>query len=90
MHFIKLCLALALLALGILFASLNAHEVIVHYLVGARSLPLALLLFFAFALGIFLSVVLLGARILHLRAKIAWLTHQLRRARETTSLSEIH
>lgn len=64
-------LALSLTALiGISFAVLNAHPVRVNYYIATQEIPLSLLLFLAFILGIILGMLSLYPRILKLKLEI--------------------
>lgn len=61
-------LILSLVALlGISFAILNAHPVSVHYYIGARDVPLSLLLFLSLVLGILIGLFSLYPRIFKLK-----------------------
>lgn len=61
-------LILSLIALfGISFAILNAHPVSVHYYIGARDVPLSLLLFLSLLLGILIGLFSLYPRIFKLK-----------------------
>lgn len=71
-----------IIILGVSFSALNAQSVTVQYFVGESELPLAVVLLIAFAVGVILSIVTLGTKILSLSAKNKWLAKKLKRAED--------
>lgn len=72
MRIITLLFVTLLVILGAFFAALNAEPVTVNYLVGNVELPLAVVVFAAFAMGILLTALFLGFRVF-------WLKHRNKR-----------
>ncbi|MCW5588631.1 MAG: DUF1049 domain-containing protein [Legionellales bacterium] len=58
MRIIRYSILFILLILGVTFACLNASPVMVHYYIGNKELPLALLLAFALGGGAFLGIMI--------------------------------
>lgn len=69
-----------LLILTLSFSVLNAHPVTIHYYLGARELPLALLIVFALALGMIFGVITMIKPMMHLRMEIS----RLKRSKKLT------
>lgn len=69
MRIVTLLLSLLLAVVGIVFAALNGQAVDVNYLVGTKSLPLAVMLLLSFSIGVFLTAVVLSWRLLRLKTK---------------------
>lgn len=82
MRFIGWVFTLLIIIIGVAFAALNAEPVSVKYLIGERNLPLAVVLLFAFAFGVILSILVLGTKIFSLSAKNKWLTKKLKRVED--------
>lgn len=83
MRIISVLLTLLLIFVGIAFAALNAKAVEINYLIGKSELPLAAVLLISLVSGILISMLLLGVRIVRLKAKNAWLENKLKRTQET-------
>lgn len=58
MKILYFILAIIVLILGIMFASLNAESVVFNYYIGKKQMPLSLLLISFFILGAFLTLVI--------------------------------
>ncbi len=82
MSLIRMLFTLLIIVVGIAFAALNNHEVMVNYLIGSRDYPLAILLLIAFATGILLSILIMGVSILKLKTQKSWLENKLKRTQE--------
>jgi lipopolysaccharide assembly protein A len=79
---VSLIFTLLLIAVGVVFAALNAKPVEINYLVGARELPLVVILLAFLTLGILLSIIVMGISILKLKTKNKWLESKLKKANE--------
>lgn len=88
-RFIGWIITLLIIILGVAFSALNAGPVNVKYLVGESNLPLAVILLIAFAFGVILSILVLGAKIFSLSAKNKWLTKKLKRAEDERIQSKL-
>lgn len=73
-----LLLLVLVFCLGAAISYSNADPVSVDYLIGTMHMRLALLLLLVFALGVILSVLLCGLRLLTLRREIGRLRKRLR------------
>ena len=71
-----------IVVLGVSFAILNAEPVTVHYYVGNRTLPLSLLLVLCFGVGLVLGFIVMGFKVLRLKAKNRGLRRRLRVAEQ--------
>lgn len=80
---------LIIILLGAGFSALNAQKVTVNFLVGKQDLPLSVILFITFTLGIFLSIFVLGARVLSLSLQNKWLHSKLKRLDAQTHISHV-
>jgi uncharacterized integral membrane protein len=56
-------LGLLLLFVGIAFVALNAQPITINYFLGAQTLPLAAALLIAFAMGVFLTFIVMKAKL---------------------------
>ncbi len=84
---IALFIALAVIVIGLSFAMLNPSPVALDFYFGALTLPLSLWLVIAFALGVFLGLVVMIGILLRQR----WALNRLRRDVDATrqELSEL-
>lgn len=78
MRIISFLLMIIILIMGIAFAATNAQLITVNYLIGSASLPLALVLLIAFVVGVLLSYIYLGAKVLKLKAQHSWMSAKLK------------
>jgi lipopolysaccharide assembly protein A len=82
MRLVSILLTLIIIIIGVAFAALNADSVQVNYLIGVKSLPLAMMLLIALVIGSLLSLIILSLSLLRLKAKNKWLAHKLKQAKE--------
>lgn len=82
MRIFGVVLTLLLIIIGIAFTALNAQSVEINYLIGEKALPLALILFVTLAVGVLLSVLLMGFSVLKLKAQNKWLESKLKKVQE--------
>lgn len=80
MRILSILLILLFIIVGTAFAALNAETVEVNYLIGQTEMRLAVVLLIAFTSGILISVLLLGASIIKLKAQNKWLQSKLKNA----------
>lgn len=82
MKIIGALLTLLLIIVGIAFAALNAQAVEINYLLGTKQIPLAAVLLLSLAIGILISIFLMGFGIIKLKAKNKWLETKLKHVQE--------
>lgn len=70
MRFFSILILSLVALLGISFAVLNAGLVHINYYIGSREIPLSLLLFLSFVLGLGLGMLSLYGRLLRLKWEI--------------------
>jgi putative membrane protein len=81
-------LTLLLIIVGIAFAALNSQVVELNYLVGTKQIPLAAVLLICLAIGVVMSIFLMGFGIIKLKAKNKWLETKLKHAQEQLAQSQ--
>lgn len=82
-------LTLAIIIGGVAFAALNSQPVSVNYFIGKSELPLAVVILISFGIGIFLSILVLGTKLVSLSARNRWLHGKLKKAEEQLEKSDI-
>lgn len=82
-------ITLAIIVMGVAFSALNAQSVSVNYLFGKSELPLAVILLLAFGLGVLLSILILGPKIVSLATKNKWISNKLKKAEDHMSHMEV-
>ncbi len=73
---------LIIIIFGVAFSALNATRVNINYLLGKQDLPLSVIILISFAVGIILSIIILGTKIISLTAKNKWLTSKLKKTED--------
>ena len=75
MRILSFLLLICLLVLGITFAILNSEFVVVHYYLGAKSLPLSVLMLLVWILGIIIGLLFSIPKIIKLSLELRRLRH---------------
>ncbi len=70
MKVIGYTLVLLLIIFGITFAILNSEMVSIHYYIGAKQLPLSLLLAIDFGVGLLIGWIFMGFMVVRLKTKL--------------------
>ncbi|MCS5709046.1 LapA family protein [Candidatus Berkiella cookevillensis] len=73
---------LIIIIFGVAFSALNATTVNINYLLGKQDLPLSVIILISFAVGIILSILILGTKIISLTAKNKWLASKLKKTED--------
>lgn len=81
---------LIIIIFGVAFSALNATKVNINYLLGKHDLPLSVIILISFALGIVLSILVLGTKIISLSAKNKWLASKLKKTEDQINHLEAH
>lgn len=89
MRIIGWLFTILLIIFGVGFAALNATPVLVNYVIGKHEMPLAVIIFISFGVGILVSMLILGAKILSLTAKNKWLSNKLKKQEEKLNNPEL-
>jgi uncharacterized membrane protein YciS (DUF1049 family) len=85
MKILSYILLIVLLVLGVSFAGLNASPVTINYYIGARELPLSLLLVMFFAFGCALGLLVGLSMYLRMRSKNYRLSNRIKLAEKEVS-----
>lgn len=73
---------LLIIIIGVAFAALNARSIEVNYFFGSKAFPLVVLLFISLAMGVLLSALIMGWRILRLKTQNVSLQRKLKHTQE--------
>ena len=70
MRILTILLLVAVLIIGISFASLNASTISVNYLIGKKDMPLVVVMFINFVFGFLFCYLIMFWKVLKLKAKL--------------------
>lgn len=87
MKIISWFLTILVIIIGVAFTALNAKSVEVNYLIGSKSLPLAVILLIALTIGVLLSMLFLSVTLIKLKAKNKILMSKLKHSQEVLDKS---
>jgi putative membrane protein len=79
MRVLGISFAILLVILGVAFAALNAEPVLVKYLIGRKTLPLAVVIVIAAGMGFIIGLIIMSLRLLKLRRRNHQLQTQIKR-----------
>ncbi|MDT8388535.1 MAG: LapA family protein [Thiogranum sp.] len=82
-------LLIVLIVLGLSFAVLNAQLVSLNYYLGYQEIPLSMIVVLSLAAGAVIGVLVSMGMILRLKARVAHLRRELRRAEQAAEQTQI-
>jgi len=88
MKIISWFLTILIIILGVAFTALNAKSVEVNYLIGSKTLPLAVILLITLTIGVLFSMLFLGITLIKLKTKNKILMSKLKHSQEILDKSK--
>lgn len=87
MRIVSIIVLVVIVLLGVMFASLNATDIEVNYLIGQSTMPLVVLMFITFMIGLMLGAFMMIWKVIKLKAQIHRLKSDLKKVEKLSHVT---